>query len=281
MISLGAGRATGQRKVMQEQKIINVRQGISSLELGLEVLELIADRDKPVSLTELSELADISPSRLHKYMVSLCKMGYIAQLENARYVISNSSLRLGMSALRRLNPVQVAFEYADKLHQELDKTVTVSIWNGNAPVVIKWLDGSDFVAVNVRLGTELSPFTSAAGRIFLAHLPTPRLTQMVDDFYQAPPALPRYMGQSLPKQAFLQLIDKIREEQLSIFEQDFLPDINVVSAPVFNIDGSINSVITLLGATNNTPVNYDEKFVQGVSKAAQNASRKIAGMALD
>jgi DNA-binding IclR family transcriptional regulator len=152
---------------MDDDKAIAPRKGIGSLELGLEVLELISEHDSPISLTKLSERAKISPSRLHKYLISLTKLGYVSQLDNAKYMLSNSSIRLGLSALKHSNPVQVAFEYADKLHQELDKTITVTIWNGNVPVVIKWLDSSHFLAVNIRLGSELSPFTSAAGRIFL------------------------------------------------------------------------------------------------------------------
>ncbi len=61
---------------MDDDKAIATRKGIGSLELGLEVLELISEHSGPISLTKLSELAKMSPSRLHKYLVSLTKLGY-------------------------------------------------------------------------------------------------------------------------------------------------------------------------------------------------------------
>ena len=70
---------------MQPKDEVNVRQGIGSLGFFLTLLELISEHDAPVSLTKLSELAHMSPSRLYKYLVSLTKMGYVSQLENAHW----------------------------------------------------------------------------------------------------------------------------------------------------------------------------------------------------
>ncbi len=262
---------------MDDDKAIATRKGIGSLELGLEVLELISEHSGPISLTKLSELAKMSPSRLHKYLVSLTKLGYVSQLDNAKYMLSNSSIRLGMSALKHSNPVQVAFEYADKLHQELDKTITVTIWNGDVPLVIKWLDSSHFLAVNIRLGSELSPFTSAAGRIFLSHLPKLRCKTLVEHYYDSPAPMPRYMGKPIKKAMFYELLEEIKKSNLCCFKEDFLPDINVVSAPIFSLDGSVSTVISLVGNSKETPVNAKSIYVQAVKKASNEATRKISG----
>ncbi|MBJ2135246.1 helix-turn-helix domain-containing protein [Paraglaciecola chathamensis] len=259
---------------MDDDKAIATRKGIGSLELGLEVLELISEHCGPISLTKLSELAKMSPSRLHKYLVSLTKLGYVSQLDNFKYMLSNSSIRLGMSALKHSNPVQVAFEYADKLHQELDKTITVTIWNGDAPLVIKWLDSSHFLAVNIRLGSKLSPFTSAAGRVFLSHLPKLRCRELVEHYYDSPAPMPRHMGKPIKKAVFYELLKDIKQSNLCCFKEDFLPDINVVSAPIFSLDGSVSTVISLLGNSKVTPVSAESIYVLAVKKASIEASRK-------
>ena len=263
---------------MQPKDEVNARQGIGSLEGGLSVLELISEHDAPVSLTKLSELAQMSPSRLHKYLVSLTKMGYVSQLENAKYALSNSSMRLGMSALKHLNPVEIAFDYASRLHQELDKTITVTIWNGQSPLVVKWLDSSHFLPVNIRLGSELSPFNSAAGRIFLAFLPAQRKREIVENYFASPVTLPRHMGKSMSKTAFYLLLDEVKKEQQCRFKEDFLPDVNVIGAPVFNFDGSVNSVFSLIGNSSNTSVDNNSVYVKAVKAASVDATRKIAGI---
>ncbi|WP_417500229.1 IclR family transcriptional regulator [Methylophaga sp.] len=253
------------------------KQGISSLELGLYILEIISEYGKPITLTALSELAEITPSRLHKYLVSLVKLGYISQEIDSKYTLSSSSLKIGIAALRLIDPLQVAFSYAEKLHREYDRTITISIWNGNCPLVIKWLDSSKSLAVNIRLGSQLSPFSSASGRLFLAFLPEERRNNIIDTFFNEPPALPRNMGKPMEKQEFIDLLCVIKEEKICRFQQDYLPDINVISAPVFDADNNISSIINLLGQSSDTAVDKGSVFEQAVFSAGREATMKLRG----
>lgn len=255
----------------------NTKQGISSLELGLEILETIAHQGKPTTLTALAELTGTSPSRLHKYLVSLAKTGYVSKLDNNQYTLSTSSIKIGTAALKLIDPVQIAFDFANILHKEVDKTITITIWNGDAPLVIKWLDSSMSLAVNVRLGAVLSPFTSAAGRTFLAFLPEKRKFSIVEEFYKNPPALPRHMGKPLQKDEFLDLLIQIKAEKICRFEEDFLPDINVISVPVFDSDNNISTVMTLLGHSSDTPVTKHSKYETALYESAKEATLRIRG----
>ncbi len=253
------------------------KQGINSLELGLKILEHIAEYGKPITLKALAELSEMSPSRLHKYVVSLVKLGYIRQQSDSKYTLSTSSLKIGISALRLIDPIQSAFLCAEKLHREYDRTITVAIWNGSYPLVIKWLDSSRSLNVNIRLGSQLSPFTSASGRIFLAFLPEQRRREILDEFFESPPALPRHMGKPINKEGFIKLLNDIREEQVCRFMQDYLPDINVVSAPIFDVDNNISSIINLLGQTSDTPVEKGSVYEQAVLNACQTATQQLRG----
>jgi DNA-binding IclR family transcriptional regulator len=253
------------------------KQGISSLELGLDILEIISEYGKPITLTALSELAEITPSRLHKYLVSLVKLGYISQEIDSKYTLSSSSLKIGIAALRLIDPLQVAFSYAERLHSEYDHTITISIWNGNYPLVIKWLDSSKSLAVNIRLGSQLSPFSSASGRLFLAFLPEERRNNILDTFFDEPPALPRHMGKPMKKQEFIDLLNIIKEEKICRFEQDYLPDINVISAPVFDADNNLSSIINLLGQSSDTAVDKGSVFEKAILWASREATMKLRG----
>ncbi|MCG7654246.1 hypothetical protein MHN00_11830 [Alteromonas sp. Cnat2-8] len=89
--------------------------------------------------------------------------------------------------------------------------------------------------------------------------------------------MPRYMGKPIKKAVFYELLVDIKQSNLCCFKEDFLPDINVVSAPIFSSDGSISTVISLLGNSKETPVNATSIYVQAVQKASVEATRKIAG----
>ncbi|GAA0788947.1 IclR family transcriptional regulator [Marinobacterium sediminicola] len=253
------------------------RQGIGSLEIGLRILDTLAESSRPLTLKSLSETLELSPSRLHKYMVSLVRTGYIAQENGSGYILGKSSLTLGVAALSRIDPIQSAFTAIDELNRSSDKTVSVTVWNGHAPLVIKWLDASQPVAVNVRLGMELSPFYSVSGRIFLAHLPEARRDQILDSFYANPPALPRYAGKSLDRDAFIEHLQKVKDENLCSFYGDFLPDINVVGSAIHDINGNISSVISLMGLNGDTDVRPGSRYSEMVKACAAQVTGEICG----
>jgi len=253
------------------------RQGIGSLEIGLRILTIISESPTPPSLKMLSDSLQMSPSRLHKYLVSLLRLDFINQINGSRYTLGTQSLTLGISAIRRIDPIQSAIEAAEQLHQQTDKTTSVTLWNGQYPLVICWLDSSHPVSVNVRLGSQLSPFFSASGRVFLAHLPELRQQALIQEFFSNPIALPRHKGQSLDQARFCEHLLQIRELNSCSFYGDFLPDINVVSSAVFDLNGKIPAVISLMGMAGDTPVKPGSQYQQLTLRSAESVTRRLCG----
>lgn len=253
------------------------RQGIGSLEIGLHILNYISTASRPPTLKELSSALDLSPSRAHKYLVSLLREGYINQVNQTQYTLGNSSLTLGISALRRINPIQLSYEAVDQLNEVTDKTVSVTVWNGSGPLVIKWLDSSQPISVNVRLGAELSPLNSASGRIYLANLPTDRRRALIDQFYKESGTLPRHRGKDIPREQLGAHLDAVKEKGYCAFFSDFLPEINVLSMPVYDLNGSIVTVITLLGLQRDTDISEGSTLFEQVRQCVDKVTRQICG----
>jgi len=253
------------------------RQGIGSLEIGLHILNYIASAPRPPTLKELSGALDLSPSRAHKYLVSLLREGYINQVNQTQYTLGNSSLTLGISALRRINPIQLSYEAVDWLNEETDKTVSVTVWNGNGPLIIKWLDSSQPISVNVRLGAELSPLNSASGRIYLAHLPAKRQKELVNQYYRTSKSLPKHRGKPITREELQPHLEAIRRDGYCSFFSDYLPEINVLSRPVFDINGGIVTVITLLGVERDTDISEGSFLFEQVRQCSDRVTRQICG----
>ena len=54
-------------------------QGIGSAEIAAEILDVISKQDGPVRAIDVSKAMGFSKSRLHKYLVSLCRSGLLQQ----------------------------------------------------------------------------------------------------------------------------------------------------------------------------------------------------------
>lgn len=253
------------------------RQGISSLEIGLRVLDYISTAAKPPTLKELSGALNLSPSRAHKYLVSLLREGYINHVNQTQYTLGNSSLTLGISALRRINPIQLSYEAIDLLNEETDKTVSVTVWNGNGPLVIKWLDSSQPIAVNVRLGAELSALNSASGRIYLANMPLDRRQELISNYYRQSRTLPKHNKKDIPREKLGSHLEVVRENGYCAFFSDYLPEINVLSMPIFDLNGNIVTVITLLGLERDTDIREGSELFNQVRLCVNKVTRQICG----
>jgi DNA-binding IclR family transcriptional regulator len=253
------------------------RQGIGSLEIGLRVLDYISTAAKPPTLKELSGALNLSPSRAHKYLVSLLREGYINHVNQTQYTLGNSSLTLGISALRRINPIQLSYEAVDLLNEETDKTVSVTVWNGNGPLVIKWLDSSQPIAVNVRLGAELSALNSASGRIYLANMPLDRRRELISNYYRQSRTLPKHNKKDIPREKLGSHLEMVRENGYCAFFSDYLPEINVLSMPIFDLNGNIVTVITLLGLERDTDIREGSELFNQVRLCVNKVTRQICG----
>ena len=153
------------------------RQGIQSVEIGSKVLFALAEAGGPLSLNELGRLAGEAPNKVHRYLVSLGRVGLTSQsLSTGRYDLGPALRRLGAEALRRTNEIAVATEYAGQLRDNTGYAVNVAVWTDGGPVIVRWEYGLHPLSLTTRIGASLPIVESAAGQVYLALLP-PMMTQ--------------------------------------------------------------------------------------------------------
>jgi DNA-binding IclR family transcriptional regulator len=127
--------------------------------------------DEPeLTLAQLTARLGTSRATTHRYAMALRRVGLL-RYDGARavYTLGPRIVELATSALAGLRIIKVAGPYMERLVDEVNETVVLSIWDGEAPVVVRVDDNTDrLVRINVRTGSRLPPETSAQGKIFAA-----------------------------------------------------------------------------------------------------------------
>ena len=54
-------------------------QGINSVEIAITILDALAKLKEPTRAIDLADMTGLTKSRLHKYLVSLCRKGILYQ----------------------------------------------------------------------------------------------------------------------------------------------------------------------------------------------------------
>jgi len=148
------------------------RQGIQSVEIAMTVLDAVEVGGAPVSLTQIAKTTEMTPSKVHRYLVSLSRAGLVAQSrESGLYDLGPALRRLGMEALRRTDEVGLVSDRLPGLRDRTSHAVNLAIWSDHGPVNVRWQYGSHPLPITIRIGAIMPLATTSVGRIFLAHLP--------------------------------------------------------------------------------------------------------------
>lgn len=221
-----------------------LQQGIQSIEVGNELLVVLADALQPVTLKELAAKAKMSAPKAHRYLVSYSRLGLVEQeADSGRYTLGGFALRLGLAALGRLDAVTVAARVMRDLAQEIDQTVAVAIWANQGATFVRWAGVDSPVSATLRIGSVMPLSRSATGLLFLAFLPERRSAALLKAELAGNARQrfsPRTPGELEPT------LEKIRRQGYAR-TSEFIPGITGLAAPVFGSDNSLALALVTLG----------------------------------
>ncbi len=228
----GAG-STNRRQVRSRRR--ETAPSIQSVERAAHILSFFTTSRPRLTLSELTARLGMSKATAHRYAMALRRVNLLRYDPNtAEYTLGPQVLVLAAAARAGLPILTIAGPLMEDLVREVNETVVLSVWDGEAPVVVRADDGTDrVIRVSMRPGSRLDPFGSAQGRVFCAFLPEPSV-----------PGLPEQLGLS-PK--LRTELAAIREGHIAINVSEY-HGVRTIAAPVF-ADGRLIAVMALVGTT--------------------------------
>lgn len=163
-----------------------------ALEKGFEILELLAEQQKPMSLAQISTTLERSKSELYRMLAALEKMGYLARNEGSDFFhITNRLFDLGL----RVPPVGTLLETAYPIMRALSATILqschIAVESQNRMVVVARTDSPSSVGFSVHLGHHMYLFESGSGQVLLSLMPEVQQEKTIKTFEQSIPGFDR------------------------------------------------------------------------------------------
>ncbi|MDP3676825.1 MAG: IclR family transcriptional regulator [Novosphingobium sp.] len=210
------------------------RAGIQSVEIGMRVLEALAELGAARPLAAIVRGCGLSPSQTHRYLASLSEAGMVLQDVHGNYDLGPAALKLGLSALARIDVFRIADEKLAAFRSETGATVLLAALGPSGPTIVRWHMGSPPVVTSLALGSVLSLVNSATGQVFLAFRPD----QEIASFVQA--ELER--NSSIDASDIEKLKAKVRGEGRAHVGGTLIPGLDAKAFPIFDLQG--NAVLT-------------------------------------
>jgi DNA-binding IclR family transcriptional regulator len=141
-----------------------------SVERAVRLLGLFSSDEPELTLAQVTSRLGTSRATTHRYTLALRQVGLLRYDPGAGvYSLGPRIVELASTALAGLRIIKVAGPTMERLVDDVNETVVLSIWDGESPVVVRVEDNTDrLVRIIVRTGARLPRETSAQGKIFLA-----------------------------------------------------------------------------------------------------------------
>ena len=254
-------------------------QGIQSIEVGLALIRVLAEARSALSLTEVSRRAAMAPAKAHRYLVSFTRAGLVERVPaTGQYDLGPLALSLGLAAIGRLDTQRLALDALARLRLAVDETVALAVWGDSGAVIVRWEESSRPVTVNVRVGSTLSPVTSATGRLFAAFLDGARTEAAIEAEFSRG-AVPTSNGRTLDRAGYQGLLEDIRRTGISRVVGDYLAGVDALSVPVFDLEGRIVYALTALGPHGSFDVKPGGALERVLRRAAGELSARLGYVA--
>lgn len=204
------------------------------------VLELLADPDRPLRLTEIARAIDAPFSSTHGLMQVLVRLRYVELSTDRRYTSGPRLARLGVRIHSRLRLIEVARPRIVRLSIQLDEDVYLALYEGASVSHIERIEGRHPLRLNVTLGVPRPLHATAAGKLYLASLAPSELEALLHDY-----DLRAFTASTITRADALKVdLERVRHRGFSISDQESIEGVVSTGAPVYDANGRLIAAIT-------------------------------------
>ncbi|MGE5583028.1 MAG: IclR family transcriptional regulator [Bacillota bacterium] len=219
---------------------------VRSVNRALSLLELMAEENNPIALSELAEKAGLKMSTVHRLLTTMMRKGFVEQdAVSLRYRLGVKTLEIGSAALLVNNLRILIRPYLKQIAERINETVNLAVLDGTEVVYIDQIESTNIVIVKMfaRIGSRGPAYCTGTGKALLAGLTVEELRKRLAgiDFK-------KFTEYTLTNAE--QLTAKLVQIKKDGYALDFSErDIGVtcVAVPVKDPDGRVQAAISVSG----------------------------------
>lgn len=229
---------------------------IKSVERAARILGFFTPSRPRLTLGEMTARLGVSKATAHRYAMALRKVNLLRyDRPAAEYTLGPQVLTLAAAARAGLPLITLAGPIMERLVREVNETVVLSVWDGEAPVVVRIDDSTErTLRISVRAGARLD-LESAQSQVFRAFLETEEL------------------GDAAPTAADHEELRLVREHGIAM-NTPGRHGVRTVAAPVFG-DGRVVAVLAVVGTTSTVADDISSGTAKAVIAAAETLTARL------
>jgi DNA-binding IclR family transcriptional regulator len=210
---------------------------VRTVDRALEIVEIIQERDG-AGVSEIADCVDIGKSAVHNHLNTLVNREYLVK-DGDEYQIGLSFLGLGAYARNRTKIYQTARPEVETLAEETGELANLLVEKNGRGIYLYQAHGENAVDLDTYEGKQVHLHCTALGKAILAFRPHEEVVELLDTH-----GLPELTRQTITdRDALFDELDRIREQQYAIDNEERLAGLCCVAAPITDrTDRSIGAI---------------------------------------
>lgn len=244
---------------------------INSIARCFSVIRSFGPNREAMTLSEVAELTGLTRASARRILLTLETLEYVSQ-ERRRFRLTGKVLDLGYAFLSSSRLLEVAQAHLQTAGQRSGESASMSVLSGTEIIVNARVPNARLVSSAISIGTRLPAFTTAPGRVMLAHLDDEKIKQVL-----AETDLQLFTPYTVTQpNALQQILRHVRSEGHCFVKDELEMDLSAVAVPIFDRAGHVLAAISFDGPTSRLNAEGQrEKYLAILLEAARAITKDL------
>ncbi|MTJ81050.1 MAG: IclR family transcriptional regulator [Telmatospirillum sp.] len=243
---------------------------VPALVKGLAIIDIVA-RDPGLAFSQIQKQAGFAKSSTHQLISTLCHLGLLQVTADGKHMLGLRLFELGSIAAAQRGVEREAMPHLRALASEVGMTCHLGVLEGHEAVYLAKVESDQPIKVNTWVGKRLSLYSSSLGKVLLAWLPEAQLDAALAHV-EWKRNTPHTIADAGALKDHLALV---RSRGWSTDDEEDVPNIRCVSAPVRDMRGNVVAAISVVGTILQVSVDRFPELAQQVCAAAERISAAL------
>lgn len=245
---------------------------VQSAARTLQILDLMGEEKRALSLTELSVLLEWPKSTVHGFLATLRDYDYISQSED------DGKYSLGIRLFELGNVLQASWDINDvarpkmvQLNARFGETVHLATEDKGEVLYLEKIDSNHLLRIVSQVGSRLPMHCTGVGKTLLAFRSNREVAQII----QRHP-MQSFTSKTITDSAVLEReLNEIRERGYAYDNGEIMDSLRCVAAPIYNSNGNVSYALSISGLSNNMNDDRIGRIVKELLNACNTISKEI------
>jgi DNA-binding IclR family transcriptional regulator len=245
---------------------------IRSVAKALAIVDLLALKQRDMSLGEIANELALPKSTAHGLISTMRDAGYLDQSPfNGRYKLGVRFFEIGSVVASSWDVRKVSAPFIKQLVNDMEETVHLVVLDKGEVLYIDKRESNHSIRIVSQVGTRLPAHCTGVGKVMLAYLKPSEVDHIVKT-----KGLTRYTQKTITDPNILKTeLQKIRAQGYAIDNGEIMASLRCVAAPIMNHEGNVCAAISLSGSTSRLEGDRLRQSVDKIIITAADISKEL------